>query len=267
MKGEIVTLTEENLREHRAFCGLSGRYLEGHAKKIEWLKVRWKEGLRYKLYKVDGKNAGFIEYIPGEYAWRGVDAKGYLFIHCFWVLGKQKRHGYGRQLLEACLRDARAYHGVAVVASKTHWLPVPKIFLKNGFELADQAPPSFDLLVKRFTPDAPMPRFNRNWQKDHEFSKGLTFFKSDQCPYMNVMDDSILQIGEELNVTVNIVRVETAREAQNSPCVYGVMGLFYNGELLTYHPLGKEKIMELLEHKIIAQTNHPEKSTGGFGPN
>jgi len=250
MKGEIVTLTEENLHEHRAFCGLSGRYLEGHAQKIEWLKARWQEDLRYKLYKVDGKNAGFIEYIPGEYAWRGVEADGYLFIHCFWVLGKQKRHGYGRQLLEACLDDAQGYHGVTVVTSKTHWLPTPKIFLKNGFELADQAPPSFDLLVKRFSPDAPLPRFNRNWQNDHKFPRGLTFFKSDQCPYMYVMDDSILQIGKELNIPVNIERLETAQEAQNSPCVYGVMGLFYNGELLTYHPMGKEKILEILEPKL-----------------
>jgi len=59
MKGEIVTLTEENLHENRAFCGLSGRYLEGHAQKIEWLKARWKEGLRYQLYKVDGKKRRF----------------------------------------------------------------------------------------------------------------------------------------------------------------------------------------------------------------
>ena len=112
-----------------------------------------------------------------------------------------------------------------------------------------------------------MPHFNRNWQKEYKYSHGLTFLKSDQCPYMYVMDDSILQIGEELNIPVNIVRLETAQEAQNSPCVYGVMGLFYNGELLTYHPLGKEKILELLEHKITGKTNHPESSTGEIRSN
>jgi GNAT superfamily N-acetyltransferase len=250
MNEQIITLTEENLGEYRAFCGLSGRYLKGHHKKNEWLKARFREGLRYKIYQVDGKNAGFIEYVPGEYAWRGVDANGYLFIHCFWVLGRHKKHGYGRQLLDICLQDAQTYHGVAVVASKTHWLPTPKIFLKNGFELVDQAPPSFDLLVKRFSPNAPMPRFNQNWRGDYKFSRSLTFIKSDQCPYMYVMDDGLLQIGDELNIPVNIVRLETAQEAQSSPCVYGVMGLFYNGELLTYHPMGKEKILELLKPKL-----------------
>jgi hypothetical protein len=28
-----------------------------------------------------------------------------------------------------------------------------------------------------------------------------------------------------------------------------VMGLFYNGELLTYHPVGKKQLLELLESK------------------
>ncbi len=247
MREEIVTLTEENLRGHRAFCGLSGRYLEGHDRKIAWMKARWQEGLRYKLYQVNGRNAGFIEYIPGEYAWRGVDAKGYLFIHCFWVVGRNRGHGFGGKLLDACLEDARDYHGVAVVVSKTHWLPTPKIFLKNGFEAVDHFPPSFDLLVKRNSADAPLPRFKRPRRKADRYTRGLVFLKSAQCPYVHVMDEGIRQIGKELDIPVNIIELKSAREAQDSPCVYGVMGLFYNGELVTYHPAGKQKILERLE--------------------
>lgn len=249
MKEEIVTLTEENMHEYRAFCGLSGRYLEGYDKKIEWLKARWREGLRYKLYHVNGRKAGFIEYIPGEYAWRGVDAKGYLFIHCFWVIGRNKGHGYGRKLLEACLEDAKDYHGVAVAVSKTHWLPTRGIFLNNGFEITDETPPSFELLVKRNSANTPLPKFKQNWRKQNKFTRGLTLIKSAQCPYVYVMDDGIKQIGQELNIPVNIIQLKSAREAQNSPCVYGVMGLFYNGELLTYHPTGRKQILELLESK------------------
>ncbi|MBI3739162.1 MAG: YoaP domain-containing protein [Chloroflexi bacterium] len=250
MKEEIITLTEKNLDEHRAFCGLSGRYLEGYNQKIEWMKARLGEGLRYKIYQVNGHNAGFIEYIPGEYAWRGVDAKGYLFIHCFWVIGRNKNYGYGRRLLEACIEDARDYHGVTVVVSKTHWLPIPKIFMRNGFEVVDHAPPSFDLLVKRNYADAPLPRFKQNWHKTNKYSNGLTFVKSAQCPYMYVMDEGIKQIGKELHIPVSIVQLETAHAAQKSPCVYGVMGLFYNGELLTYHPTGRKQILELLKEKM-----------------
>jgi N-acetylglutamate synthase-like GNAT family acetyltransferase len=247
MKEEIVTLSEDNLHNYRTFCGLSGRYLEGNRQKSEWLKERFREGLRYKIYQVNGQKAGFIEYTPGEYAWRGVDAKGYLFIHCLWVIGKNRGHGYGRKLLEDCWKDAKDYYGVAVVVSTTHWLPTPKLFLKNGFEVVDHALPSFDLLVKRNFADAPLPRFKKNWHKANQYSKGLTFIKSAQCPYAYVMDDGIRKIGEELNIPVNIMESKKTSEAQKLPCAYGVMGLYYNGELLTYHPTNRKKILELLK--------------------
>lgn len=250
MKEEILTLTEDNLHEHRTFCGLSGRYLEGNAQKDEWLKARFREGLRYKMVMVNGHKAGFIEYTPGEHAWRGVDAKGYLFIHCLWVIGSNRGHGCGRKLLEECWRDAKEYHGVAVVVSKTHWLPTPKLFLKNGFEAVDHALPSFDLLVKRNSADAPLPRFKKKRQKIDQYPRGLTFVKSAQCPYVYVMDEGIRQIGRELGIPVHVVETKKTREAQGLPCAYGVMGLYYNGELLTYHPTDRKKIVEMLESRM-----------------
>ena len=42
------------------------------------------------------KLAGFIEYVPGEYAWRGVNAEGYMFIHCIWIAAnKHRKQGLG----------------------------------------------------------------------------------------------------------------------------------------------------------------------------
>jgi len=32
--------------------------------------------------------------------------------------------------------------------------------------------------------------------------------------------------------------------------VYGVMNVFYNGELLTYHPIGGKKLRELLKDRL-----------------
>ena len=136
---KIITVTEADLGKIQMFCGHSPTYRRGYDAKLEWLQARLQEGMRYTLLQVNGHNAGLIEYIPGEFAWRGVEAEGYLFIHCFWVIGRNRGHGYGRQLLETCLDDARGTNGVAVMVSKTHWLPTPKLFLKNGFELADQA--------------------------------------------------------------------------------------------------------------------------------
>jgi hypothetical protein len=136
---------------------------------------------------------------------------------------------------------------VAVAVSKFHWLPTPKLFLKNGFELADQAAPSFDLLVRRFDPDAPLPRFKRSV---HKASPGLTIYHSDQCPYTQNVPDIVARVGDQLHLPVNIIHVDSAKDAQESPCAYGTLAYFYNGELLTYHPTGTEKLLELLKPRL-----------------
>ena len=93
---KIIAMIKSDLGKVQMFCGHSPAYQHGYDAKMKWLRGRLAEGMRYTLLQVNGYNAGFIEYIPGEYAWRGIEAKGYLFIHCFWVIGRNRGHGYGR---------------------------------------------------------------------------------------------------------------------------------------------------------------------------
>jgi len=63
-------------------CGYKNSKTPGFNEKISWLKKRSKEGLKIKiLYSGEHGAQGMIEYIPGEYCWRPVDANGYMFIH------------------------------------------------------------------------------------------------------------------------------------------------------------------------------------------
>ena len=114
----------------------------------------------------------------------------------------------------------------------------------------DHAPPSFDLLVRRNSAEAPLPNFKKNPHKTNRYPNRLTFVKSAQCPYAYVMDEEIQKIGGELGVPVRIVKTTKTREAQSLPCAYGTMGLFYDGELLTYHPTNKKKIIEMVEARM-----------------
>ena len=247
---EIIPLSEADLGRVQMFCGHSPTYRRGYEAKIEWTRLRIREGMRYTLLCVNGHNAGLNEYVPGEYAWRGVEAKGYLFIHCFWVIGRNRRHGYGRQLLDACLEDAQGTNGVAVMVSKSHWLPTPKLFLKNGFEMADRADPSFDLLVKRLNPEAPLPRFKRD---TGAVPPGLTLYHSDQCPYTQNVPSIVEKVGEQLKVPVNVVRVESARAAQEVPGFYGTLAYFFDGEFLTYHPTGTKELLEMIAPRLTGR--------------
>jgi hypothetical protein len=63
-----------------------------------------------------------LEYIPGKYSHRPVDAEGYMFIHCIFVGFKNeyKGKGYASSLIDECIKDAKKakMQGVAVVTRK-----------------------------------------------------------------------------------------------------------------------------------------------------
>ena len=130
LRAKLIDITAENVAEQGFFCYMSKRKAEGYQRKLNWLKARFAEGMRIKMFELPER--GFIEYIPGEYAWRAVDAKGYMFIHCLWVVGKSKGRGLGGRLLKACIQEARevGMHGVAMLTSEGNWL-VGKELLKR----------------------------------------------------------------------------------------------------------------------------------------
>ena len=49
-----------------------------------------------------------------------IDAAGWLYINCLWVSGSLKGHGYSSDLLEECLRDAKAQgkNGVCILCAE-----------------------------------------------------------------------------------------------------------------------------------------------------
>ena len=113
---KIIDVNANNVEQTGFFCYMSKRKTEGFQRKLRWLKARFAEGMRIKMFELPER--GFIEYIPSEYAWRAVDAKGYMFIHCLWVVGKSKGKGLAGVLLEECINDAKqsGMNGVAMVA-------------------------------------------------------------------------------------------------------------------------------------------------------
>jgi GNAT superfamily N-acetyltransferase len=254
----IVDVNASNIDEYDVLCLKSKKKLEGYKRKVQWVKERFKEGLRLKLLLVNEghrrgfTSRGFIEYIPGEFAWRGVDAKGYMVIHCIWVVGRNRKHGYGSKLLELCLDDAKGMNGVAVVTGRT-WLPGKDLFIKHGFERADTAPPDFELFVKRFKKNAPLPKFNAiSKERLRECGVGVAVFKSDQCPYTCGSVDSIAEASEKAGFPLRVVRIENCREAQSCVHPYGTFCVVVNGKALDYRPVGGKTVLEWLaeEEKV-----------------
>ena len=95
-----------------------------------------------KKQRSEERGKCFIEYIPAENAWVPIVADGYLYINCLWVSGSMKGHGYSNDLLEACIRDAKAQgkKGICILCAegrKREFLADPKFLTYKGFCVAD----------------------------------------------------------------------------------------------------------------------------------
>jgi len=246
----LVDVNQENVSEKGFFCYMSKKKTEGYQRKLRWLKDRFSEGMKLKMLDLEQGGRGFIEYIPGEFAWRAVNAKGYVFIHCIWVAGKSKGKGYGSLLLDECIRDAKeaGMNGVAMVTSERNWLVKKKFPLRNGFESVAQHPP-FELMVKRFNGVAP-PSLSGDFEKKLKaLGKDLTIIRSDQCPYIDAAVKAAFEAGKELGTKTHVVELKSAEDIRRlSPSPYGVFHIVYDGKLLSYHPIGKKDIIENLRH-------------------
>jgi GNAT superfamily N-acetyltransferase len=250
---EIISVNDSNLERVGFFCYKSKRKTEGYAKKLSWVRKRLAEGLGLLILLEDGVSKGFIEYISGQHAWRAVNAAGFLFIHCMWVVGKAKGKGYGSRLLAKCLHDAEegGYDGVAVLTSKETWLTDDSLYLKFGFEIVETTPPAFSLLAKRFNPDV-APSLPKDWSKRlKKFGTDLTVIYTDQCPYIDRMKGAVHNVANSLGVLAHEVKLTNSSEVQaRSPSPYGVYNVVYNGELIASHPIGTDNLLKLMQDRV-----------------
>lgn len=253
---KIIDTNSVNILDH-GVCGYKNIKTPGFPEKIEWVKERFREGMKIKtLYSENGGTQGMIEYIPGEYCWRPVEASGYMFIHCVFVGFKKtyKGKGYASLLLDECEKDAKKenMHGVAVVTRKGSFMVGKEIFLKRGYQVVDSAPSDFDLLVKRYDRDAPLTKFKWNqdvWLK--RYSKGLTIIRAYQCPYTVKNVNEIGETAENIfGLKPNIIELKSYKEAQNSPCAFGVFCILYEGNVIAEHPISNTRFNNIMK-KIL----------------
>ncbi len=250
---QIIDTNNDNIFKY-GICGYKNVKRAGFLEKIGWVKERFEEGLKIKtMHSAADGTQGMIEYIPGEYCWRPVEAKGYTFIHCIISGFKRtyKNKGYGSKLLAECFKDAKneKSYGVAVVTRKGSFMAGNRIFLKNGFEVADTASPDFELLVKKFKKASPTPKFKSNQEERlEEYKNGLTIIRADQCPYSVKNVNEICETAQkEFSVKPNVISFKNYKEAQNSPCAFGTFCIVFNGKIVAWHPISNGRFKNIVK--------------------
>ena len=260
----VIDVNASNVSQTGFFCYMSKRKTEGHRRKLAWVTARFGEGMRIKMLDLSLGERGFIEYIPGEYAWRPVFAEGYMFIHCLWVVGKSKGRGFGALLLDECIRDAKeaGMNGVAMVTSEGSWLAGKRLLLGQGFEVVGEAPPSFSLVVKRFG-SAPPPSLPSDWnERAARFGAGVTIIRTDQCPYFEDAAKSVTETAQQKGLSVKVVEFGSSAEVrERAPSPYGTYSVLLNGKVVGYDYLAAQE----LQKQAQQNDQKPQMNTDGHG--
>ncbi|MFC1553567.1 GNAT family N-acetyltransferase [candidate division KSB1 bacterium] len=245
----IITVDSNNVDEFDFFCVKNKKH-PGYISKLSWLKQRFKEGMRIKLIQTaEGKHAGFLEYTPGEYTWRVVNAPDYLVIHCIWVnSNKFPYKGMTPALLKNCLKDAESsgLAGAAVITSDGSWIASKEVFVKNGFKQVDKAEPGFQLLIKQQKKSS-LPAFPTNWSERLNKFNGLQLIYTNQCPYIAKAVKELPPVAKKYGISLNLVELNDPGEVRKTmPSPYGMICLVYNGQLLSDHPISSTRFRNIL---------------------
>jgi ribosomal protein S18 acetylase RimI-like enzyme len=246
----VVAVDESNIVDYpQVICFINPGH-ETHGIKVDWLRKRFEEGMKIKLLYLEGekKPAGFIEYTPGEHAWRAVSADGYLFIHCIWVYpNKNKNRGIGTKLLDVCREDAEKAGrlGVAVVASTGPFMAKKDLFVKNGFKVVESSGSRYELLAKQIKKGMP-PKFN-DWQKALASYRGLNIVYTNQCPWVARFVSEMRGKADRLNPKLTFTELKTPAQARSAPSPYATFNLIHDGKLLADHYISETRFMNIVK--------------------
>jgi len=246
---KIIEVNEENVLQEGLFCSKNPKY-EGFQLKLDWIKKSWEEGLKLKILQNGDEKVGFIEYTPGEFAWRPVKASGYIFIQCLMVYARKNyKRGFGSRLIEHCINDAKKMNksGVTVMTSKGSWLADKSIFLKHGFKEVDKKD-RFELMALKFNGEE-NPSFV-DWYQNLKNYKGLNLIYANQCPYFTKSVEEMRQTAKEYGLDLKVRVLQNPEEAQKAPTGYGVYSLVYNCKILADNYISNTRFKNILNKEI-----------------
>jgi len=235
---ELITLKSENIADEHICCAISDKKCaDSYQAKKDWLEKEFNNG--YVFRRLDERAKVFIEYGPAEMAWIPITAPNYLNINCFWVSGKYKKNGYGKQLLQTAIDDAKRQGKAGLVTvvgtKKFHFMSDTKWFLKQGFEEVEKISSGFSLLVKKLDAKAELPKFNESVKSGEcTDKKGIVVYYSNRCPYAEFhAKDSLVETAKKRNLPLKVIKLNTMEEAQNAPSPATIFSLFLNGKFMT----------------------------------
>lgn len=248
MENDFINLTTENLANEHLCCIIrSKKPHPGVEAKRQWLSERLKEGHVFR--KLNAKGCCFIEYAPLETAWVPIVGGNFSYIYCLWVSGDFKGNGYGKELMEYCIADAKenGKSGICMLGAKKqkNWLSNQAFAKKYGFEVVDTTASGYELLALSL--DGTVPQFTENAKGESIENQELTIYYDMQCPFIYQKIEEIKQYCESNGIPLHLIFVDTLQKAKKLPCVFNNWGLFYKGHFETVNLLDVSAVQKILK--------------------
>ncbi len=240
-----IRITKENIDKEHICCAISGKQ---SITKKEWLKQRFDEGLVF--YRSEERGKCFIEYIPAENAWVPIIAEGYLYINCLWIAGSMKGHGYSNDLLNECIRDAKAQNkkGICILSSegrKKEFLSDPKYMQHKGFKIAETSDCGINLMYLPIVEGVEPPKFKECAKHPKIDEHCFVIYYTDQCPFTYYWVPRVKAVAKENNIPLKTIHITTKEDAQNAPSPVTTYSLFSNGDFVTHGIQSDKKFLAL----------------------
>jgi GNAT superfamily N-acetyltransferase len=254
---DIVEVDADSVDETSFFCLQSKPNDPGYQRKRRWLDDRFAEGLKIRMLgqrdtrRWNGER-GFIEYIPGEHAWRAVNAADHLVVHCLWVVGRSRGKGGAKVLVDRCVQDAKdgGFAGVATVAAENGFATGRKFWEYLGFEAVATCEPRLSLMVLPLREQTDPPTFSAGPSRGPgHYGEGLTILRSDQCPYIDSATALIREetAKHEIEPVREVEMTSAADIRAKSPTPYGTFATVLDGQLLSYRYLTAKEFAKAVE--------------------
>lgn len=240
-----IRITKDNIDKEHICCAMSNN--QSIVKK-DWLRQRFDEGLVF--YRSEERGKCFIEYIPAENAWVPIIAEGYIYINCLWVSGSMKGDGYSNDLLDECIRDARAQgrKGLCILSSekrKKEFLSDPKYIAYKGFSVSDTSETGITLMYLPLDSDAEPPKFKECARHPKAEEDGFVLYYTDQCPYTYYWVPRVEEVAKEHHIPLKVIHITDKESAQNVPAPVTTYALFRDGKFLTQGIQSDKKFLAL----------------------
>ena len=148
-----------------------------------------------------------------------------------------KGHGYSSDLLEECLRDAKAQGKTAFAFcvprdANGNFSPT-QVLTHKGFKVSDISDCGINLMCLPLAENAPPPKFKDCAKHPKVEENGFVLYYTDQCPYTYYWVPKVQEAAKEHGIPFKAVHITEKETAQNVPAPVTTYALFRDGKFVT----------------------------------